>query len=290
MRATRSLRISIGAHPNSREEKDDVKRANMHRETRIVTAFSQLSDIQDHDFTITSYANSLALHTVKLLQVDAAGVLLAGDAGTLDLYGATTDSARFLQLTQLKLQAGPGIDSINANEMVSAPDLRTETRWGQLPRAALDAGFTAIYGVPMRLWSDAIGSITLFRESAGDFGGDELILSEGLAHVATAFLLSRQAIERSEDSSVRLQHALDARIAIEQAKGILGERRKCSLNSAFDAIQNFSQRTGRPLVEVANDVINSSHTVSTPTMPSSAPAPGRHSAVRCKPAPSHRHD
>jgi hypothetical protein len=259
----------------------------MHRETRIVTAFSQLSDIQDHDFTIASYANTLALHTVRLLQVDAAGVLLASDTGTLDLYGATTDTARFLQHTQLELQAGPGIDSISANEMVSAPDLRTETRWGRLPRTALNAGFAAIYGVPMRLWSDAIGSITLFRKSAGDFGEDELILSEGLAHVATAFLLSRQAIEQSEDSSARLQHALDTRIAIEQAKGILAERGKCTLNSAFNAIQNFSRRDRRPLVEVAQAVIDDSPSVSALTMPSTAPAPGRHSAVQRNPSPRH---
>jgi hypothetical protein len=55
----------------------------------------------------------------------------------------------------------------------------------------------------------------------------------------------------------QLEHALAARVVIEQAIGVLSERRHTSPRSAFDALRAVARRSGRRVREVAQEVVAS---------------------------------
>jgi len=227
----------------------------MHRESRLVSAFLELSDIDIHDFDPTTYALLLTRHATRLLDADAAGLLLISDDGELEQQGATTPAAQELLFLQLRLGAGPGVESARANGLIDSADLHREPRWQQFRDAGLAAGFASVHALPLRVHETVLGSITLFRRRAGRLSVDELAIGESLVRAATSYLVLHRALETSETLSGQLQKALNARLEIEQAKGILAERRGSTLAGAFEAMRSFARHDRRQLGEVAHAVI-----------------------------------
>jgi GAF domain-containing protein len=239
------------------------KEATMHREIGLSAALFELSDIHVDDFDASSYTQLLVEHSTRLLHADAASLLLTGEDGALYEQGSTSTTARRLQLLQMRLHAGPGVDSVRTALPVCAPDLHSDAPWPQFRQAALNAGFAAVHTLPLRVREDVIGSMSLFRHRAGGLSDDELAMAESLVHVATAFLLLNRAMRKSEILSRQLQSALNTRVAIEQAKGILAGRRGSTLAGALDVMRTFARHDHRQLDEVAHAVIDGSPSVST---------------------------
>jgi hypothetical protein len=55
----------------------------------------------------------------------------------------------------------------------------------------------------------------------------------------------------------QLQQALESRIVIEQAKGVLAERMKCDASAAFDLLRRAARSSRRKLPELAAEVVAS---------------------------------
>jgi GAF domain-containing protein len=234
----------------------------MPHEQRLATAFTELSDVHNRDFSAASYMHLLARHAVRLVNVDAAGLLLVQEDGRLEAVGATTDAVRILQLIQLRIDDGPGVDSLRTRAPSTVTDLRSEVRWGTFRTAVLNAGFAAVHAVPMGMRGDAVGSLCLFRRRAGALTEDDLAVAEALVQVATACLLLKLAAGKADKLSGQLQTALSSRVAIEQAKGILAERRGTTVDLAFEMMRSFARHDRRQLKEVACAVVAGSATVS----------------------------
>jgi GAF domain-containing protein len=253
----------------------------MHREIGLYTALFELSDIPTGELDPGMYAGLLTGHSVRLLDVDAAGLLLLGEDGTLHEHGATSDTVRRLQLLQLQLNSGPGLDTVRTASPVSAADLHSDTRWARFRTATLDSGFAAVHSTPLRVHAETLGSLNLYRNRVGGPTDDEWAQAELLTHVATTYLLLNRAIRTSETLSRQLQSALHSRVAIEQAKGILAGRRGSTLAGALDVMRTFARHYHRRLDEVAHAVIDGSPSVSTlSTCGRNAPHHRRNSARR----------
>jgi AmiR/NasT family two-component response regulator len=55
----------------------------------------------------------------------------------------------------------------------------------------------------------------------------------------------------------QLEHALTARVRVEQAIGVLAERHRLRTRQAFDLLRGAARARGRRVLEVADDVVNS---------------------------------
>lgn len=55
----------------------------------------------------------------------------------------------------------------------------------------------------------------------------------------------------------QLEHALTARVRVEQAIGVLAERHRLRTRDAFDLLRNAARTRGRRVLEIAEDVVNS---------------------------------
>ena len=130
-------------------------------------------------------------------------------------------------------------------------------RWPRFAVEASAAGFDAVHALPMRLRGQTIGALNLFWTSAAEVHPDDLRLGQALADVATIAILQERLTRSRELLAGQLQAALDSRIAIEQAKGVLAERGGLEMSAAFDLLRHTARSSGRRLADVARDVVDS---------------------------------
>jgi hypothetical protein len=205
---------------------------------------------------VIDFLQLLVDRCVELLGVDAAGLLLADQDGRLRLIASSDEQVRMLELFQLQNDEGPCLDAYRTGTRVSQADLGgASARWPRLTVAAVDAGFTAVDAFPMRLRNDVVGALNLFRAAPGELSRTVLRTAQALVDVATIGLLQERSIRRQEILTEQLQTALNSRVIIEQAKGLLAERLGVGMESAFAALRGYGRSHQQKLPEVARMLI-----------------------------------
>jgi GAF domain-containing protein len=228
----------------------------------------RVADTLVADFDIIEFLDMLAEYGVDLLGVSACGILLADPEGSLNLVAASTEQARILELSQLQNDEGPCLDAFRTMSPVTCPDLATAgDRWPVFAPAALAAGFTAVHAMPMRLRQQPLGAFNLFSAVPGPLDDETIELGQALADVATIGILNERAIRRQEVVTEQLQVALNSRIVIEQAKGVLAERLQLSVDDAFTTLRRYARVNNRKLAEVAAAVAAGELTIPLPSGP-----------------------
>jgi transcriptional regulator with GAF, ATPase, and Fis domain len=221
----------------------------------VAEAFVALADTLVDDYDVVDLMDRLASTCVDLLDVTAAGILLKDLRGSLHLVASSSEETRLLELFQLQDEEGPCLDCISSGAPVSSDDLRTNGRWPRFSSAAAHAGFTAVYAVPMRLRSEVIGGINLFRFEAGPFGPTNQRIAQALADVATIGVLQQRSLHRAGLLAEQLQTALDSRITIEQAKGVLAQRGGLPMEAAYGRLRQHARDGNHRLSQLAHEVI-----------------------------------
>jgi len=191
----------------------------------------------------------------NLLDVQAAALFAWDVDGELAVEAASEETAELLTRFELVYEQGPGMDALRTGERVACADLAAaRLRWPRFVPVALDAGVAAAVGLPCLLRDEVVGALTLYMAEPGQLSerGDELC--RGMANVVSLGVTAH----RSRELTVRaaqLQGALDSRVAIEQAKGVLAERGGITVDEAFTLLRNHSRGPGTKLREVAQDVV-----------------------------------
>jgi GAF domain-containing protein len=217
--------------------------------------FVQLADSLIDEFDIIELLTLLTHRCAELFDAGAAGILLGDQRGSLQVVAASTEQARLLELFQLQSDEGPCLECFSTGRAIAVGDLETITRWPRFGREAQHAGFRAVNAFPLRLRDVIIGTLNLFMFDPVLFSADELSLCQALADVATIAILQNQAAARAETVGSQLQRALDSRIAIEQAKGILAERFGVEMGVAFAHMRRHARNTNQRLSDLAADVV-----------------------------------
>jgi hypothetical protein len=221
------------------------------RETQVLNAVVSLVDTLLVDFDVVDLLTELTEHCVELLDIEAAGFLLADALGKLRLLAATSEQARELELFQLQAEEGPCVDCYATGRPVSVADLHARsTRWPRFVPAALDAGFASVHAVPMRAAGIVLGALGLFGTRPGELNHPDLLVGQTLAHIACVAILQEHA---PTPSSVipQLRSVLTSRVVVEQAKGFLRESLGVSIEEAFQLLRAYARSHGRHLTEVA---------------------------------------
>jgi hypothetical protein len=108
----------------------------------------------------------------------------------------------------------------------------------------------------MRLRDEVIGALNLFDVDPGPLAAGTLRIGQALADVATIGLLQQRAIRRRDVLTEQLQTALNSRILIEQAKGVLAERLHLDLHEAFTLLRSGARRHNRRLSDLAQAIVD----------------------------------
>jgi hypothetical protein len=219
--------------------------------------FVELADTLVAGFDIIDFLQMLTERSVLLLEVTAAGVLLADPRGVLRVAAASSEEVRLLELFQLQSDEGPCLDCYHSAQPTGAADLAAaHQKWPRFAAAGLEAGFRSVQAVPMRLRNEAVGALNLFSVGSGEMSQQSLRMGQALADVATIGLLHERSIRRGDTLNEQLQAALNSRVIIEQAKGRLAERLGLTMDAAFAALRAQARNNNQRITEVARHVIN----------------------------------
>ncbi len=221
--------------------------------------FVELTDTMVADFDVIDFLHVLTDRSAQLLDVSAAGLLLADPRGELRVVAASSEAARLLELFQLQNDQGPCLDCFRSGRPVAAADLAASgARWPRFAPAARQAGFGAVQALPMRLREQVIGALNLFRAGPGAFDPGDVRVGQALADVATISLLHERSMRHSDALNEQLQTALNSRVVIEQAKGKLAERLGVDMGQAFSLLRDHARTRNLRLSALAQAFVDGS--------------------------------
>ena len=194
---------------------------------------------------VPSLAEQLAAYCVELLPVDSCAVLLADHDGELALVAAARSQAHVLGLLEVSSGQGPTVDAYHTTDTVRCDDLATAgARWPAFAPAALTHGAQAVSALPLRRGGRTLGAIALIRDRPGSLPEEAVELGQALADSAAVGILRARSLSRSTQIAAQWRAALDRRILVQQATGILAERLKLSIEYAARLLSELAAADG----------------------------------------------
>ena len=229
----------------------------MARDDLIADTFVGIVDSLVGEFDIIEMLTGLTVGCVDLELATAAGILLADGDGKLRVMAASSERTYLLELFQLQNDEGPCLEAFATREAVIHEDLDSASeRWPHFAPEAVTAGFHSVHAFPLRLRDTVLGAMNLFSEGPGGIGETGVHLAQALADVASIAILQDQVVRQSDMKVGQLQHALDSRVTIEQAKGMIAERLHIDMDQAFAILRAMARSNRIHLTSVAMQLVD----------------------------------
>jgi GAF domain-containing protein len=223
---------------------------------RLSRVFVEVADTLVADFDLIEFLHKLAEHTAAVSDAASVGLMLADEGGELHYMAASTESARHLELFQLQHDEGPCLDCFRSGQPVTIADLAGEdARWPAFSARAYEAGVRSVHAFPMRLRDRVIGALNVFDEDPMPFRPEDVKVVQALADVATIAIIQERAISRAETLTEQLQGALNSRVVIEQAKGMIAHRHGVDVDTAFERLRAHARRSQLRLADLAREIV-----------------------------------
>lgn len=216
----------------------------------------QLADTLVSDYEVLDYLDLLLNRSANVLNAEAGGVMLANVRGELQLLASTDEPARLMELYELARQQGPSVDCYRDGVQVIEEDLSTTKRWPRFAPMAVTGGYRAAFAFPMRLREQTIGTLNLFRAEPGGVAPDDVRVAQAFAHMAAIGILQERAVREARHLAGQLQTALNTRVVIEQAKGVVADRAEVDMGVAYQRLRWYARNNNLTLRGVASDIVS----------------------------------
>jgi len=203
------------------------------------TALFVLPDI----FAMSTFSAKPAEIEKKWVMIDAKGLVV----GRLATIVARRLRGKHLPIFTPHVDCGDHVVVINA-------DMTAGSAWPTFAIESITAGFPSVCAIPLRLKNVVLGCLNLFMSEPVGLPATDVALAQSLADVASIAIMQDQAMRDSAIREVQLQHALQSRIAIEQAKGMIAEHGRVDMEGAFQRLRSYARNNSRGLTEVAEDI------------------------------------
>jgi GAF domain-containing protein len=229
----------------------------MAREALLTRTLVELADTLVDDFDVVELLSTLADRCVDVLDVAAAGIMLATPNGGLRVMASSSEAMRMLELFEIQSYEGPCLDCYQSGQPVDHDDLSAnDGRWPRFAAEALDTGFHSAQALPMRLRGTIIGALNLFHVETGTMRTSDIQAAQAFADVATIAILQHRAVRETQVINEQLQNALNSRVVIEQAKGMIAEAANLDMEQAFAVLRGHARRHNLRLGDLARDITN----------------------------------
>ena len=210
-----------------------------------------------HGYAISDVLHDLTVNMTAVLDTAGAGVSLVQDDGKVAFATADHEAIASIERVQQAEQDGPCHEAVISGEIVAVSDLRTQrARWPAYVEQAANAGIAAAAGVPMGFDGGILGAINLYDDKVRDWTSEDLRVARVLADIATSYIVNASTLDQQRRTTEQLREALESRIIIEQAKGVLANDRNISVDEAFNQLRKHARGHNANLHDVAHAVVH----------------------------------
>ncbi len=227
----------------------------MAREVLIARTFVEMADSLVEDFDVVDLLTRLADRCVEVFDVAAAGLMLTSADGGLRVLASSSEAMRVLELLEIQADEGPCVECYRSGKpIVNATLDQADSHWPRFGPQAVEAGFRSVHALPMRLRGQTIGALNMFRVDEGQMSDADAVAAQALADVATIAILSHRAVRTEQMVNEQLTQALNTRVVIEQAKGVVAESAGLDMEKAFARLRRHARNHSLRLSDVAQAV------------------------------------
>ena len=208
-------------------------------------------------YGIGDVLHNLTEEMAEVLDLSGAGVTLVHD-GQQRFVTAAVEAIATLERVQETWQKGPCIDAVASAAPVAVPDLAAEdagSRWPDYTIAAKTAVIQAVAGIPMLAEGAAIGAINLYDSQPRNWSPEDLRVATIFASIATGYLAHASSARQQQRTAEQLQQALNTRLIIEQAKGVLATQQETTVDEAFERLRKYAREHNARIHDVSRAVV-----------------------------------
>ena len=230
----------------------------------VADAFEELGGLSLSETSLDS-----VLQTV----VDLAARVLPGGVQTSVTVLVADKPASFVYSGQLALDLdesqysrghGPCLQAAASGHPVEVPDARSDERWTDYMRRAVELGSLSSLSVPLGSVEQLHAGLNIYAHQPAAFDADARETAARFARFAGAAAANVHAYQGARDLADNLQAALESRATIDQAKGILMERHRLTADQAFDLLARASMAANRKLRAVAEHLVTTGELLGPP--------------------------
>lgn len=227
------------------------------REKQLLDTLTFVADTLVDDFDVVDFLHDLVDRCAAIFDAVDVGLVLADEHGELVVMASTNERLHLIEVLQLSAGNGPCVDAYHSGALVTAGDIEEiARRWPPFASAARDSGYQSVHAVPLRLRQGTIGSLNLFSDKLGELDPRDVPAAQTIADVCTIGLVQERTIREASLARDQLQHALDARIVIEQAKGVIAHSRDIDMETAWRMLRQRARSHQARVTDIARGVID----------------------------------
>jgi ANTAR domain/GAF domain len=219
-------------------------------------AFMNLAGVLLADFDLRDLVQVLAERCGRLGRAAEVGLFLAGSEGELQVVASTLRRKHKLELLEVQHHTdGPCVEVLRSGQAVLNASIAGNTPWPNFAAEARAGGYQIVHALPMRHNGQVIGVVNIFDDRPVTLNPTRARVAQALIDIAAFAIVQGRALHEATSVTRQLQGALESRVVIEQAKGVVSHRLGIDIGQAFHLLREYSRQTNTRLTQVASNVV-----------------------------------
>lgn len=227
------------------------------RERWLADTLLAMTDTVAEEFDLHDHLGQVAIRFSHLMEGSPVAVTVTGeDPRGAWTVGGTDGAVRALLDLERATGAGPAVEALrNGRQVAASAAGEQDRRWPRLAPGFRALHLAAVHAFPLRHRDQVLGAVVVYRHQEPP-GTTVLEAAQTLADGVSIGIVQARTIARARRLASQLQGALDSRVAIEQAKGVLSERLAVPVEDAFSLMRRHARNHRVRLDSVAKEVVH----------------------------------
>ena len=216
-----------------------------------------LGQLREHarDAALEGALQQLLDAACVLFKATGTGLMFIDENAVLRYVASTDKPGELLERRQEEVGCGPCVDALTYDTIIQSEDLAQDDRWPELLPDVPDAGVRAVLGVPVHLVGTVVASLDAYADRPYTWTPAEVRALEAYAGLIESLLASALQLQRRGELVRQLQHALDNRVMIERAVGMIMGRDGVDAVTAFNDLRREARNRGTKVVTLAEAIL-----------------------------------
>lgn len=222
---------------------------------RVRAAVARLRESGVETSEVDDAVNRVVHAAVEVFGLTGAGLMMVDDEDILRHVVATDTGGELLESIQEEIGEGPCIDSLYLDRVVATEDVSCDPRWPELAERLRPLPIGGVLGVPVRLAGTAVASLNVYQDRHHTWAEGDVEALSAFGRVLETVLLAALLADHRDELVQHLQRALDQRVHIERAVGVLMGRHGLDAVAAFNRLRADARSQRRKVIDVAQDLL-----------------------------------